>query len=170
MYYLNNFLFFSIFGFFFETSIFKIIGMHNQSGFMYLWWTPFYGFGICISILVHNYLKKIIQNKLLEKIILFIILFILLTILELIGGHLLTFMHGYSLWNYEHIPLHMGKYVSVPTSLAWSLMSIIYLIFIQKYVDKLINKIPKWLTILTSLIFFIDFILTLIKLISIKWS
>lgn len=169
-YYINNFIFFSIFGFFFETLIFSILGMHNQSGFMYLWWTPFYGTGVIISIITYNYLKNIIKNKITLYILLFISLFFMLSLLELIGGHLLYYLHGYSLWNYQKIPLHIGKYISFPTSLAWSSFSTLYLRYIKKYTDTLEKHIPKFITIILSFIFIIDFILTIINLLLIKFA
>lgn len=168
-YYLNNFLLFSIFGFFFETIIFAILGMHNQSGFMYLWWTPFYGTGVLISILSYKFFSKHFKNKTKRNILLFIFLFFALTLLEYFGGKALTFLHGYNLWTYEHIPLHIGRYISVGTSLTWVIGSFIYLYLIKKHSDKLVSKIPKFITVITSIIFVSDFVLTMIKLIRLKW-
>lgn len=165
MYYLTNFILFSILGFFFETSIFKIFNMHKESGFMYLWWTPFYGSGVIIANIVYKYLSKKIKKKLILNIVMFITFFILLSILEYVGGIVLEVTHGYSLWNYKHFPLHIGKYISIPTSLLWATLSMIYIYFIKKYSDKLVSIIPNYITILSSLIFFVDLILTIIKLI-----
>ncbi|MDE6292291.1 MAG: putative ABC transporter permease, partial [Bacilli bacterium] len=66
------------------------------------------------------------------------------------------------------IPLHLGKYVSIPTSLLWATFALLYLYKIKDITDQLIKKIPKWLTILLSTIFIIDLILTLVKLFTIK--
>ena len=167
-YYINNFLIFSIFGFIFETIAFAILGMHNQSGFMYLWWTPFYGTGVLIAIISYKYFSKYIKNKRLKNILLFIHFFIMLSLLEFIGGVTLEWLHGYSLWNYNHIPLHIGKYISIGTSLLWVIGAFIYLYIVKKCSDKLINKIPKFISILISIIFVLDFILTMVKLIRLK--
>ena len=167
-YYINNFLLFSIFGFFFETVTFALLGMHNQSGFMYLWWTPFYGTGVLISIISYKYFSKHIKDKKLKNILLFTFLFFILSVLEFTGGVTLEYLHGYSLWNYEHIPLHIGKYISVGTSLIWATGAFIYLYLIKKHSDKLVSKIPKFITIIVSIIFISDFILTMIKLIRLK--
>lgn len=163
-YNLNNFFLFSIFGYFFETLLFKILNMHNQSGFMYLWWTPFYGTGVIIANLIYKYISKR-YNGIKKYIILAITLFISLTLLEFTGGVLLELLHGYSLWTYEKVPLHIGKYISVPTSILWVLMESLYLFIIKKYSDKLVSKIPKWITIVLSLVFISDFILTVTNLI-----
>ena len=167
-YYLNNFLLYSILGFFLESLTFAIIGMHNQSGFMYLWWTPFYGTGIIIILGIYHWSKKWSLKKRQKYPLLFIIYFLVLTLLEYIGGQILYFLHGYDLWSYANIPLHLGKYVSLGTSFIWASMAMIYLLFIKKYSDKLCKKIPRWLTILGTLIFICDFLLTMQKLISIK--
>lgn len=167
-YYLNNFLFFSIFGFFFETGIFSILNMHNQSGFMRLWWTPFYGTGIIIVLLSYKFFSKLNMSKKKRNIIMFIYFFIVLSILELLGGLALEYLHGYSMWSYEHIPFHIGKYISVGTSLLWTLMSFAYLYIIKKYSDKIMNKIPKFITIILTIIFIFDFLDTIINLLIIK--
>lgn len=164
MYYLTNFILYSIFGFFFETGIFNLLKMHKESGFMYLWWTPFYGFGVVIANIIYKYAEKRIKNKKILNVVLFITFFILLSILEFIGGSILEITHGYSLWSYESIPLHLGKYISLPTSLLWVVMSFLYLYIIKKYSDKIVNRIPKSLTIILSLTFFADLLLTTIKL------
>lgn len=167
-YYLNNFFLFSIFGYFLETLMFTILSMHNQSGFLHLIWTPFYGIGVIITILVNKFLesKKILKCK--KVILLGILLFILLTILELVGGVLLELLYGYSLWTYEHIPLHITKYISIPTSLGWVTFSYLYLFVIKKYTDKLVSKIPKFITISLLIIFIVDNIITIIQVLKFR--
>ena len=167
-YYINNFLLFSIFGFFFETITYAILGIHNQSGFMYLWWTPFYGIGVLIAILSYKCFSKYINNKKLKNVYLFIYFLIVLSLLEYTGGITTEWLHGYSLWNYEHIPLHLGKYISIGTSLLWVASTFIYLYFIKKHSDKLVSKIPKFITVILTIIFILDFILTMIKLFRLK--
>lgn len=167
-YYLANFIFFSIIGFFFETGMFALLHLHNQSGFMYLYWTPFYGTGVLITILLYNLINKLNLSKLKKNILLFIIYFLAFSILEASGGYILEYLHGYYLWDYDIVPLHIGKYISVPTSLLWSTFALIYLYIIKDITDKLIKRIPKIITIILSIIFIIDLILTLIKLFTIK--
>lgn len=159
LYYLNNFFLYSIFGYFFETFMFTILDLHNQSGFMFLWWTPFYGVGVSVINLIYKYIKDHFTG-LKKHLILMPTLFIILSLLELLGGVLLELLHGYGLWTYESVPLHIGRYISIPTSTLWVVMSYLYLFLIKKYSDKLVNKIPKWITIISSLIFIADFMLT----------
>lgn len=159
-YYLNNFFFFSIFGYFFESIMFLLLSMHNQSGFLHLFWTPFYGTGVIITILLDKLVKKFKLKEFQYVVVLSVLLFLTLTILEYIGGIALEYLFGYSLWTYEHIPLHIGKYISIPTSIGWVCFSFFYLL-IKKYTDKLILKIPKFISISFLIIFVIDNIITI---------
>lgn len=113
-------------------------------------------------------MNKLNLNKIKKNILLFISYFLTFSLLEASGGYILEFLHGYYLWDYSIVPLHIGKYISIPTSLLWATMAFVYLYLIKKYSDKLVKIIPKWLTIVLSLIFVVDFILTLIKLFNIK--
>lgn len=167
-YYIANFLLFSIFGYFFETSIFTIFHLHNHSGFMYLLWTPFYGTGVIITILIYKFINKISLSKVKKNILLFIIYFFVFTLLEELGGIALEYLYGYYLWDYKVVPLHIGKYISVPTSLLWATFALLYLYVIKDITDKLVKKIFKKVTILLSIVFIIDLILTLLRLFSIK--
>lgn len=169
-YYLNNFILFSFLGFLLETFCFTILGIHNKSGFLYLPWTPFYGTGVIIIILLHDFISKLEIPKIKKHLILIISLFFILSFLEFTGGTILEYLHGYPLWTYNVVPLHIGKFISIPTSILWVIFSYIYLYFIKKLTDHIIKHIPKFVTIIFSLLFIIDFILTLIKLFSIKLS
>lgn len=166
MYYLNTFLLYSILGHCFETIIFFITKSHKKSGFMFLWWTPFYGIGVILSLLIYKYINNKINNKLLKNIILFLIYFVSFSILEFLGGFIIEKIYHYSMWNYRKLPLNIGKYISIPTSLLWSFMALIYIYFIKRYLDRLIIKIPKYLTIIISIIFFLDLLCSLLKIIN----
>lgn len=135
---------------------------------MYGIWTPFYGTGVLLTIFIYKLIDKTKLTKLKKNILLFIIYFIIFTLLEEFGGIALEYLHGYYLWDYDIVPLHLGKYISVPTSLLWSTFALIYLYIIKDITDNLIKKIPKWLTITLSSLFIIDLVLTLVKLLTIK--
>lgn len=169
MYYLlNNFFVFSIFGYFLETLMFNLLSMHNQSGFLHLIWTPFYGIGVLLSIFVFKYIEKLNVSKIKRIILSFVLLFVILTLVEYFGGKLLEIMYGYSLWTYEHIPLHFNKYTSVPTSIGWVCFSFLYYYVIKKYSDKLINRIPHFLTISLFIIFIVDNIVTILGILKFR--
>jgi len=58
MYYLNNFFLYSLLGYLFETIIFFFFNKWKRSGFLFLWWTPFYGIGITITLLIYKLVSK----------------------------------------------------------------------------------------------------------------
>lgn len=162
MYYINNFFLFSIFGFIMETIINLCLGNKLNSGFLYGPYTPVYGIGIIIIILINKWLGKKKLTKLKKLTITFFINTILLTIIELTGGYLIKYIFHKSLWNYSKLPLHIGKYISIEISIIWGLLSLVYIYWIKNISDKIIHKIPKWITYLSSTIFIIDLIYTMI--------
>ena len=58
MYYINNFLFFSIFGHILESTVYLILNNNGYSGILYGPWTPVYGFGIILIILIYKFINK----------------------------------------------------------------------------------------------------------------
>ena len=148
MYYINNFFIFSIFGFIFESIISIIFNHKFNSGFLIGPYTPIYGLGIIIIILINKYLDKKKLTKFKKVVLTIIINTTLLTLIELIGGYLIKWIFNKSLWNYTSLPLHIGKYISLEISILWSIMSLIFLYYIKPFSDCLITKIPKLITIL----------------------
>lgn len=168
MYYIANFIIFSIFGYFFETIFFAILSIHKFSGFTMLWWTPFYGLGVIIAILLYKLCSRIKLRGKTKLLTFFLLSFLALSILELIGGIILENLFGYPLWNYEVIPLHVGKFISVPTSFAWALFSLFYIYIIKKYTDIFIKKVPKFIFGAIFIIFMIDAIYSIYNLLYAK--
>ena len=75
MYYIKNFLLYSLLGFVMESTLFKITGSLKDSGIFYGPMTAVYGVGIVAILLLNKYLfKKIRCNKALKLIVEFIIL------------------------------------------------------------------------------------------------
>ncbi len=163
-YYINNFFTFSILGYIFENILFLIIKTHQNSGFLHLFWTPFYGTGVLIAILLYKLVNKSKFRKHLKILLLGLSLFMVLSVLEFTGGLFLEKLYGYSIWNYEGIPFHIGRYISVPTSLGWVAFAFLYLYFIKKYTDKLVVKIPKFISIALLIVFAIDNIVTIYQI------
>lgn len=166
MYYINTFFLYSILGHLFESIIFIIFHLQKKSGFLYLWWTPLYGIGTLITLVINNRISKKITNNKIKNIFLFILFFFIFSFLELCSGYALEKLYGHPFWNYSHIPLHIGKYISIGTSLIWTIFAFLYLEIIKKKTDKLINKIPKVVTILLTILFIIDNIATFYKIIT----
>jgi len=109
MYYINIFLFFSIIGHVIENFIYT----HVDSGILYGPWTPIYGFGFVLIILIANTIKKFKINKHLYPLILFIVSAILLSTLEYIGGIVIEHLYGRIFWDYSSQKFNIGRYTSL---------------------------------------------------------
>lgn len=167
MYYLNNFFFFSILGHIFESIVFFILNNNGYSGILFSPITPVYGFGIIIIILINKILDKL-NLKLFYKIVIsFFVYAIILSLIEYVGGILIEIVFHKVFWNYSNHKLNIGKYISIEMSLLWGLISCIYLFILKKWTDKIIEKIPNYLTFVFLIIFIIDLIVTIIDKIKI---
>lgn len=162
MYYLNNFLFFSILGHIFESIIFLFLNNNGYSGILFGPWTPVYGLGIIIIILINKILDKY-NFKLINKIIVsFLTYGIILSLIEYIGGISIELLFHNVFWDYSNHKFNIGKYISIEMALLWGLVSSIYLFVFKKLTDKFINKIPSYLTWALFIIFICDFLTTII--------
>lgn len=161
MYYLNLFFTFSIAGYFFENIVFKLLNSNKKSGFLHLWWTPIYGYGVLLSIFLYKFVHKKKYNLKKEVILLIFLNFFVLSILEFCGGYFLKLLVGKNWWNYSKYPFNIGPYVSLFTSLLWTFFSIVYIYFIKKYVNVFVNKMPKKLTLFLSICFIVDSIVSI---------
>lgn len=160
MYYINVFFLFSILGHAIE-SIFYAIGS-GESGFLYGFWTPIYGIGTCIIIGCYQFIKdKITKQKWKQTLIIFLIGFFLLTLTELLGGILIEKIFGKVFWDYSNFPLHIGHYISVEMAFIWGIASVFLIYFIKPITDKIVKKIPSFVTWILIILFLIDFLLTL---------
>lgn len=165
MYNINIFLTYSILGFFYECIINFIQDGRFSSGFMYGPWTPIYGIGVLIILFIYKKLSK--YNKTKRLIIMSIISMIVLTILEYITGNLIELIFHTSFLDYSNYKFNYGKFISLESSLIWMIGSII-IIFIHKKLKKYIKKIPNQITIILSIVFTIDLVLSVIRISSLK--
>ena len=165
MYDINIFLTYSILGFFYECIINFIQDGRFSSGFMYGPWTPIYGIGVLIILFIYKKLSKYSKTK--GLIIMSIISMIVLTILEYITGNLIELIFHTSFWDYSNYKFNYGQFISLESSLIWMIGSII-IIFIHKKLKKYIKKIPNQITIILSIVFTIDLVLSVIRISSLK--
>lgn len=157
MYYMNCFFIYSILGFLFEHLIYIIMGHHGDSGILYGPWTPVYGVGIILIILVSNFIfKNLHASKLLQMIVIFISIIVLLTTIELLGGILIEKIFHQTFWNYSNLKFHIGKYIALEISLAWGFLSIFVIYVIKPLLDHIILKIPTWISWILLTLFLID--------------
>lgn len=159
MYYINMFLLFSIIGHIVENFFYNSI----DSGILYGFWTPIYGFGVLLIILIDSILKKVKLNKLAHIIFTFLICSVTISLLELIGGYTIEILFGRVFWDYSHLPLNIGKYTSLSMCAVWGGASIIFLYLLKPLADKIIKKVPKYITYILSTLFIIDVIVTILK-------
>lgn len=161
MYYINYFFIFSIFGHFLESNFFSKSG----SGILTSYWTPVYGIGSISILLIHKILDKYInhKNKILKIVILFFTCSFVLATLEAIGGYLIKWIFNTELWNYENHMFNIGRYTSLEMALVWGICGVLVIYIIKPLIDKIIYKIPKWVSITLSFLFILDIIVTIIS-------
>ena len=161
MYLLNCFFIYSILGFIAEALITLIFKGNFSSGILFGPWTPVYGLGAIIIIIVsHKLFKNLHLNRFIETIIVFFVVSIILSSIEWLGGILIEKIFDITFWDYSSQKFNLGKYISLEMTLLWGIMSIIFIYIIRPILDPLIKKIPKWLTIILSILFIIDLIMT----------
>ena len=87
---------------------------------------------------------------------------IILSIIEAMGGYLIEYLFHTTFWDYSDFKFNIGKYIAVEIAIIWGLCSILLIYFIKPLIDKIISKIPKYLTYTLLILFIIDLVLTLI--------
>lgn len=157
MYYTNLFFIYSILGHLLE----KVLYPTHTSGILYGWWTPIYGIGALIIILSYKFVahrKKL--NTPSKFITIFLIGSVFLSFIEWLGGNLIELIFGITFWDYSDKLFAIGKYASLEMALIWGIASLILICFIQPVIDKLVKKIPKWLSISLIILFVSDIVFT----------
>lgn len=158
MYYVNYFFIFSILGHFIETFFYS----NGESGILISYWTPIYGIGVIIILLINKFIEKLKVNKFIKIILLFFICSIGLAVIEFIGGYLIKWIFHTELWDYSNHKLNIGKYTSIEMSLIWGMSGILVIYFLKPLIDKIVYKIPKILSCMLITLFVIDLFLTLL--------
>lgn len=166
MYYLNIFFISSFLGYLVETFLKKCLFHSMNNGILFGPWIPIYGFGCIIIVLLEKLIFEKVKVKDIFKILmLFISVVIFITILEWIGGILIEILFDKIFWDYSQLKFNIGHYIALEMSLVWGLGSMLFIFLIKPLEDLIVKKIPKWLTILVSLLFVVDLIITTLKLI-----
>jgi len=160
LYYLNIFFIFSILGHILENFVYS----HVDSGILYGFWTPIYGTGVLLILFINNVLKKLKINKYIFPIILFILNAVLLSTLEYIGGTVIEFLFGRVFWDYSSDTFHIGKYTSLKMCLLWGISSILLIYILMPLLNKIVKKIPKFITYILVFLFIIDLTITFVNL------
>lgn len=135
--------------------------MKSNSGILLGWWTPIYGIGSVIIILINKYITKSNINKTLKVILLLVSCSFILTLIEALGGYLIEFIFNITFWDYTDYEFNIGKYIALEVAVIWGLSSIILIYYIKPLLDKIISKIPKYFTYILIMLFMIDVVSTL---------
>lgn len=157
-YYLNYFFLFSIIGHFIESFFYE----SGNSGILLGWWTPIYGIGILIILIIFKMLNKINSKNYIKVILLFFICSILLSSIEVLGGYLIKLIFKKELWDYSNHMFNIGKYTSLEMATIWGISSILFAYILKPLTDKIVMLIPKCLTFILTVLFIIDLVSTLI--------
>lgn len=164
MYYLNTFLLYSILGFLLETVRSFLVNSKFTSGILYGPWTPIYGIGIVIVILISNYLFVHLHlSRWVETFITFVIITLILTLLEWIGGILIEKIFHTVFWDYSKEAFSIGKYISLSKSLMWGVGSILFIYVLKPLLEGVIKHIPIPVTVILTLLMLSDLIFTFVK-------
>lgn len=130
-------------------------------------------FGYGLSILAYYFLfgtpnsplffgKPIALKGVAATVYSFVVAFLGVSIGEIIVGHLTEWACGIVWWNYSAIPLHITRYTSVPTSLAFASLITVYMKFFFDPLTNLFSKMhPRalsFLAITTALVLTLDMV------------
>lgn len=160
MLHLKFFIFYSIVGFIFESTVFKITKSHNYSGILYGPYTIVYGFGGIICFTINNLLTSI-QNCYLNYFLCFLSFVITCTLIELISGNIIKILFKIDKWNYSNHKYHLGKYICLDYALIWGIFALIFIKIPINYIYQLLDIIPFYMPIIVLIIMIIDFFITL---------
>jgi len=160
MYYINTFLFYSIIGHFFENFFYNKV----DSGILYGHWTPSYGLGAIIIILINYFICRKVKKKLIRPIVLFVACALILSLLELFSGFIIEDLFGRVFWNYSDEVFSIFKYTSLKMMIIWGISSLFFIYVIHPYMNLIIKKIPKLIYLTLAFLFIFDLIYTLITI------
>lgn len=150
--------------------IFSIAGLIIETIFGYLTtgvlesrkgliWGPFcpvYGVGATILIILLNKYKN-------NFVKLFIAGSVIGNIIEYGLSYLLEAMYGTRFWDYSYINWNLNGRICIKYSLFWGILTVLLIIFVKPFIDKIINKIPnsKPLNIFIIALIIVDCIATI---------
>ena len=118
---------------------------------------PIYGFGVLAVVITLQPLKD-------NVLILFLGSVILTSVLEFITGFILEKIFNDKWWDYSEEPFNIGGYVCLKFSLLWGLACILVVDVVHPIIYKFVNAFPltfgEVLLVISLIVFFIDFIVT----------
>lgn len=85
------------------------------------------------------------------------------TILEFLGGILIKEFFNKTLWDYSNFKFNIGKYIALEITLAWGVLSLMFIYIVKPVLERIIKKTPKWISILVFCLMIVDFIITCLQ-------
>ena len=162
-YYINNFLLYSFIGFIYENIMKLIVSGKFVDNPFYGPIMPVYGFGICVMIVLIRFIfNRFKIPRFVKWVMVFLSSFFVLSILELLGGLITEAVLHKSYWDYSSLTFNYGKYISVEVSLIWGVLSLVFLYVFRPFTDKLVKKIPKWLSLVLLFLVGVDFVFSFV--------
>ena len=162
MYYFNLYFIGAFIGYLYETILKCTLFPNINNGLLKGPWIPVYGLGISISSFISNKVFSIKKSKITKLLISFLLIFTIVTVTEEIGGLFIQLIFHKEFWNYKRFTFNIGPYISLETSLLWSILSFIFIFYIKPFIELFIKKIPKFITIGMILLQLVDLSFTLL--------
>lgn len=160
-YYINIFFLCSFLGFCVETFLKYFVFQSMNNGILFGPWVPIYGFGAVLVIILMRFIfNRLKVSRSIKIFLLFVSVMVVLTILEFVGGTLIEILFNKVFWDYSDSKFNFGHYIALEMSLLWGVFSLVFIYIIKPIEDKIIKKIPRWLTILVCLVFIVDVVFT----------
>ena len=160
MYYLKIYFFYSILGHLVES----IVNPKVPSGILYGYWSPIYGIGVMLILLIYHMIRKRTLSRQKRIVYLFILAAVIISSIEAIGGELIELFCGRVFWNYENQLFHFGKYTSLRMGIIWGISSVLLVYVIHPFLKPLIRKIPDTLIVVLASLLVVDFLITILHL------
>lgn len=155
--YFKYFILYSLLGFIYESTLFKICHINKHSGVLYGPYTLVYGLGGSICTFIFQ------KWHLTSNIFLFLIFLVICTLIEFITGHLIRIIYKFDSWNYSYKKYHFGNYICLSYAIVWGLMALVLVKFFNPFLYQIMKLIPNNITIYILFIIIIDIIVTYIK-------
>lgn len=164
-YYINIFFICSFFGYIMETFFKIFIFKDMNNGILFGPWIPVYGLGAVLVIIIMRFIfNRLNISRWIKVILLFICSVLILTLLELVGGMLIEEFTGKIFWDYSNLRFNIGHYIALEISLVWGIFSLAFIYIFKPLIDKIIKKIPRWVTILVLILFVVDVIISCLSI------
>lgn len=163
---LTYFIIYSFLGWIMESIIRSIFEKKLiNTGFLYGPFCPIYGFGAIIMIVFLKYFEQ-------TWILLFAMSFLFLSFWEYIVGVILEKIFKTRYWDYSDQKFNFQGRVCLVNSLFWGFLGVVFIKYIHPFIVNMIQYIDKTSLLImiytSTIIFIIDTIISVMKLINIK--